>query len=38
MRVGLRRILDTVSDGVELGERDGSAWVTLTKQVNGSAR
>lgn len=34
--VGLRRILDTVSDGVEVGERDGAAWVTLTKQVNGS--
>jgi hypothetical protein len=34
--VGLRRILDTVSDGVELGERDGAAWVTLTKLVDGS--
>jgi hypothetical protein len=34
--VGLRRILETVSDGVELGERDGEAWVTLTKQVDGS--
>jgi hypothetical protein len=33
--VGLRRILETVADGVELGERDGSAWVTLTKQVDG---
>ena len=34
--VGLRRILETVSDRVEVGERDGSAWVTLTKQVDGS--
>jgi hypothetical protein len=33
---GLRRILETVSDGVELGERDGAAWVTLTKSVDGS--
>ena len=33
---GLRRILDTVSDEVRLGERDGASWVTLTKQVNGS--
>jgi anti-sigma regulatory factor (Ser/Thr protein kinase) len=36
--VGLRRILETVSDGVELGERDGEAWVTLTKNVDGSGR
>jgi hypothetical protein len=35
--VGLRRILDTVSDGVTLAERDGASWVTLTKQVDGSA-
>ena len=34
--VGLRRILDTVSDGVAVGEREGASWVTLTKQVNGS--
>ena len=34
--VGLRRILETVSDEVRLGERDGASWVTLTKQVNGS--
>jgi hypothetical protein len=33
--VGLRRILDTVSDGVRLAERDGAAWVTLTKHVDG---
>jgi hypothetical protein len=36
--VGLRRILDTVSDGVQLGERDGAAWVTLVKQVDGAGR
>ena len=36
--VGLRRILDAVSDGVELGERDGATWVTLTKQVDGAGR
>jgi hypothetical protein len=35
---GLRRILDAVADGVELGEHDGAAWVTLTKQVNGAGR
>jgi hypothetical protein len=31
--VGLRRILDAVADSVELGDRDGEAWVTLTKTV-----
>jgi hypothetical protein len=36
--VGLRRILDAVSDAVELGERDGAAWVTLTKHVDGAGR
>jgi hypothetical protein len=36
--VGLRRILDAISDGVELGERDGATWVTLTKQVDGAGR
>jgi hypothetical protein len=36
--VGLRRILETVSDGVRLGERDGAAWVTLTKNVDGNGR
>jgi hypothetical protein len=34
--VGLRRILDTVSDGVRVSERDGAAWVTLAKHVDGS--
>jgi anti-sigma regulatory factor (Ser/Thr protein kinase) len=32
--MGLRRILDTVVDRVELGEREGSAWVTLTKTIH----
>ena len=36
--VGLRRILDTVADEVELDERDGGAWVTLTKNVDGVRR
>ena len=36
--VGLRRILETVSDGVDVGEHDGEAWVTLTKNVDGSGR
>jgi hypothetical protein len=35
--VGLRRILDAVSDGYRLRESDGEAWVTLTKNVNGVA-
>jgi hypothetical protein len=35
---GLRRILETVADDVKLGERDGAAWVTLTKQVDGARR
>jgi serine/threonine-protein kinase RsbW len=35
--VGLRRILDTVVDHVELGEEQGDAWVTLTKNVDGQA-
>lgn len=29
--LGLKRVLDTVTDGVELEERDGSSWVSLTK-------
>jgi anti-sigma regulatory factor (Ser/Thr protein kinase) len=35
--VGLRRILDACADEFRLGERDGEAWVTLTKNVNGAA-
>ena len=33
-RVGLRRVLDTVVDSVELTERAGQPWVLLTKTVN----
>jgi serine/threonine-protein kinase RsbW len=29
--VGLRRVLETVADRVELDERDGGQWVELTK-------
>ena len=36
--VGLRRILETVSDSVELGERDGAPWVALTKTLAQSAQ
>jgi hypothetical protein len=35
--VGLRRILDTLVDSVELTPRDGGEWVKLTKAV-GAAR
>ena len=31
--VGLRRVLDTVVDSVELTQRDGRPWVRLTKTV-----
>jgi hypothetical protein len=31
--VGLRRVLDTVVDSVEVTERDGRPWVVLTKRV-----
>ena len=31
--ISLRRLLDTVVDSVELGERDGGHWVELTKTV-----
>jgi len=30
--LGLRRVLETVCDTFELEERDGNAWVELTKQ------
>ena len=33
--VGLRRILDAVVDTVELGDEEGSSWVTFTKNVDG---
>jgi hypothetical protein len=29
--LGLKRVLDTVTDGVRVEERDGGAWVALTK-------
>jgi len=29
--LGLKRVLETVTDGVEVEERDGGAWVALTK-------
>ena len=32
--VGLRRLLDTVVDGVEVGERAGGDWVRLTKRID----
>lgn len=31
--VGLRRVLDTVVDSVEVSERDDGSWVLLTKKV-----
>jgi hypothetical protein len=31
--MGLRRVLDTVVDRIELQERDGSDWVALTKRI-----
>jgi anti-sigma regulatory factor (Ser/Thr protein kinase) len=31
--VGLRRVLDTVMDGVEVTERDGLPWIELRKRV-----
>ena len=34
--VGLRRILDTLVDSVELTPRDGGDWVKLTKAVEAS--
>ena len=32
--LGLRRLLETVVDRVELGERDGGHWIELTKQLD----
>lgn len=31
--LGLRRVLETVCDGFEVEERDGGAWVELTKRM-----
>ena len=38
--VGLRRVLETVADDVEVEERSGSPWVALTKRIrqDGDAR
>ncbi len=36
--LGLRRILGTVCDSVEVEERDGSQWVELTKRLKNSAK
>lgn len=36
--MGLRRVLDTVVDRVELSERGGEEWVQLTKRTDGGAR
>ena len=33
--VGLRRVLDTVVDRVEVAERNGGDWVQLTKRIDG---
>ena len=35
--VGLRRILDTLVDRVELASGEGGDWVTLTKAVEAAA-
>ena len=36
--VGLRRVLDTVVDRVELGESDGEEWVQLSKTFGSGRR
>ncbi len=33
--LGLRRVLETVSDTFEVDERDGGCWVTLGKRIEG---
>ena len=35
--VGLRRVLDTVVDRVEVSEGDGGDWVQLTKRIDEQA-
>jgi anti-sigma regulatory factor (Ser/Thr protein kinase) len=35
--LGLRRVLETVCDVVEVQERDGGSWVELTKQTRQAA-
>jgi anti-sigma regulatory factor (Ser/Thr protein kinase) len=34
----LRRVLETVADEVEIGERDGGHWVELTKTIHPAPR
>jgi hypothetical protein len=34
---GLRRILETVVDGVQISQRDGAQWVELTKTLKAAA-
>jgi anti-sigma regulatory factor (Ser/Thr protein kinase) len=36
--VGLRRVLDTVVDRVEVDEREGGDWVQLTKRIDTQKR
>jgi anti-sigma regulatory factor (Ser/Thr protein kinase) len=36
--VGLRRVLDTVVDHVEVDERDGGDWVQVTKRIDEQTR
>ena len=36
--VGLRRVLDTVVDRVEVDERDGGDWVQITKRIDEQTR
>jgi hypothetical protein len=36
--VGLRRVLETVSDGFEVLDRGGTSWIALTKSVETAAR
>jgi len=35
--IGLRRVLETVTDGFEVERRDGDAWVVFTKHTNATA-
>jgi anti-sigma regulatory factor (Ser/Thr protein kinase) len=35
--LGLRRLLDTVCDGVSVEERDDAVWIELTKSVRAAA-
>ena len=35
--LGLRRVLETVTDSFEIEERDGGSWVELTKHTSSGA-